>query len=99
VPVLVSPLEAVVDLVERYQVGRAIATAGPQAVGLAINKLLSDRDARARMRGNALVAAKRELRWEVESQRLLQLYRDVLALRELGGAEARPSAQLRSHLQ
>ena len=99
VPVLVSPLEAVVDLVERYQVGRAIASASPQAVGLAINNLLSDRDARARMRRNALAAAKRELRWEVESQRLLQLYRDVLAMRELGGAEARPSAELRSEVQ
>ncbi len=99
VPVLASPLEAVVDLVERYQVGRAIASASPQAVGLAINKLLSERDARARMRRNALAAAKRELRWEVESQRLLQLYRDVLGMRDPGGAEARLSATSRSLLQ
>jgi glycosyltransferase involved in cell wall biosynthesis len=95
VPVLASPLEAVVDLLERYQVGRAIASTSPQAVGLAINSMLSDQDARARMRHNALAAAKRDLRWEVESHRLLQLYFDVLGRRGASSDDARLSVASR----
>jgi len=94
-PVLASPLEAVVDLVEGYQVGRAVTSTSPQAVGLAINTMLSDHDARADMRRNALAAAKRDLRWEVESNRLLQLYFDVLGRRGASSDDARLSAASR----
>ncbi|HLZ62667.1 MAG TPA: glycosyltransferase [Ktedonosporobacter sp.] len=73
VPVLASPLVSVVEIVERYDVGAIIHSLDPAEVGAAINAMLADREALARMRSHALAACERELRWDVESQHLVQL--------------------------
>ncbi len=81
VPVLTSPLEAVVEIVNSYQVGRVVSSLDPREVGQTINTMLADRAELARFRVNALAASERELCWEVESQRLIQIYQDILGSR------------------
>ncbi len=77
-PVLTSQLDACVELVERYDVGRVVRTLDPVDVGTAISAMLADTAALERMRQNALAACERELRWEVEREQLIKLYRDLL---------------------
>jgi glycosyltransferase involved in cell wall biosynthesis len=78
VPVLASPLEAVVEIVEAYDVGRIVTSQQPEEIGQAINNLLADEEARAHMRTNALAASLHHLSWEKESEKLIQLYQDVM---------------------
>ncbi len=76
-PVLTAPLEAIVEVAQTYDVGAVVHSVEPQAVGQAISALLADEAALSRMRRNALAACARELRWEVEQERLIALYADV----------------------
>jgi glycosyltransferase involved in cell wall biosynthesis len=55
-----------------------VSSLAPADVGAAINAILADPQALARMHRNALEAAQEEFHWEKESQRLIRLYRDVL---------------------
>ena len=77
-PVLSTPLEAVAEILDRYQVGRTFASFEPEALAHAINELLADRETLALMRRNALTAAACELRWDVEQRSLLGAYDAVL---------------------
>lgn len=74
VPVLSSPLDAIEEIIRTYGVGRVAASTEPEVVGRAISLTLSDEEGLSYMRRNALVAARRELNWEVEQQRLVDLY-------------------------
>ena len=78
-PVLTSPLDAIVEVINTYDVGRVVSELSPADIGAAISAMLADREGLARMRGNALAAAKEEFHWEKESQELIRLYRRVLA--------------------
>jgi glycosyltransferase involved in cell wall biosynthesis len=73
-PVLTSRLPAVVEVLRQYDVGQVVDSLDPVTVAEAINALLADTEARTRMRTNALAAARDSLNWEIESQRLVQLY-------------------------
>jgi glycosyltransferase involved in cell wall biosynthesis len=77
VPVLTSELEAITEVVKTYDVGQVVSSLAPADVGAAINAILADPQALARMHRNALEAAQEEFHWEKESQRLIHLYRDV----------------------
>jgi glycosyltransferase involved in cell wall biosynthesis len=85
-PVLTTPLEAIVEIVERYGVGRVAPSLEPAVIGAAINDLLDDHVALERMRANALRASQQDLHWAVESQRLITLYQQLLLPKV--GAEA-----------
>lgn len=76
-PILTTQLEAVVELVQRYGVGRVIDSMEPRAVAAGIVGMLSDKNALAQMRANALTACRNELRWNVEAKELIQLYDNV----------------------
>jgi glycosyltransferase involved in cell wall biosynthesis len=80
-PVLSSALPAVEAIIRHYDVGRVVAPLAPEAVGRAISALLNDADTLARMRRNALVAAKQELCWEVEREKLMSLYDAIAPLK------------------
>ena len=77
-PVLASSLDAVADILQTYDVGVVAPSLEPEAIGRAISGLLADSASLARLRNNAFAAAQSDLRWDVESQRLLDLYRHVL---------------------
>jgi glycosyltransferase involved in cell wall biosynthesis len=77
-PVLASPLDAVTEIIRTYDVGRTVDSLEPEAIGHAISALLADRAGLARMRANALAATRGELCWEKESQRLIDLYQDIV---------------------
>lgn len=78
VPVLTSELGAVVDIVERYDVGQVVRSVEPGAIAAALNALLADDAALQRMRQNALESAKNELNWEKDSLQLVRLYEDIV---------------------
>ncbi len=80
-PVLSSELDAVVDLLHRYDVGRVVSSLTPADVGAAINAMLADRAALARLSRNARDAVQHDLCWEKESQELIRLYYDVIEMR------------------
>jgi glycosyltransferase involved in cell wall biosynthesis len=77
-PVLSSPLDAVVKVIKTHDVGQIAPSLSPAAIGEAINSMLADRDALVRMRYHALEAAKQEFNWEKETQQLVSLYHTVL---------------------
>jgi len=81
-PILASSLDAVADIIRTYDVGCIVNSLEPEAIGRAISTMLADRDALARMRGNALVASQRDLCWECESKRLIDFYQDILDAHE-----------------
>lgn len=91
VPVLASPLEAVSELLERYEVGSIVPSLEPEVVGAAMSALLADDAALARMCAHAREATRTDLRWEEEGRHLTGLYRALLP----AGAPAR--AQASSH--
>jgi glycosyltransferase involved in cell wall biosynthesis len=76
-PVLASQLDAVAEVLETYDVGRVVSSLAPAAVGAAINAMLEDPSALARMREHALAAAQQEFCWEKEKNMLIDLYQDV----------------------
>ncbi|HLW01588.1 MAG TPA: glycosyltransferase family 4 protein [Ktedonobacterales bacterium] len=78
-PVLASSLDAVAEILQTYEVGAIVSSLEPEEIGRAISALVADSAALARMKANALAAAQHDLRWDVESQRLLQLYRQVFS--------------------
>ncbi len=82
-PVLASPLDAVVDVLNTYDVGQIISSLTPTEIGTSINTVLADRVALDRMHNNALKAVQRELCWEEESRFLLQLYQDIVSKRSM----------------
>ncbi|HLG61098.1 MAG TPA: glycosyltransferase [Ktedonosporobacter sp.] len=76
-PVLSSSLDGIEAIIRAYDVGQVVPSLTPADVGAAINALLADRDALARMSQNALRAAREEFNWERESARMLQLYHEA----------------------
>jgi glycosyltransferase involved in cell wall biosynthesis len=82
-PVLASPLYAISDIINTYDVGRVLPSLTPEDIGAAISALLADGDACARMHRNALVAAQREFNWEKEKGQLIGLYQKVLRRQEV----------------
>jgi len=77
IPILASPLPAVRAISETYDAGAIVPDLSPESVGQSINALLADPVALARMRANARAAAAHDLRWDVESQRLLACYAEM----------------------
>ena len=77
-PVLTSELDAVVEVIKTYDVGRIVSSLSPEDVASAINTMLADRSALTRMHGNALKAAQ-DCCWEKDSQQLINLYQKILA--------------------
>jgi glycosyltransferase involved in cell wall biosynthesis len=77
-PVVTPQLDACVDIVVCYDVGRVIPSLEPRTIAAAITTMLNDVDELARLRANALRAARQELRWDVESGRIVELYGQIL---------------------
>ena len=82
-PVLASQLDAVVDVIRTHDVGQVVSSLAPADVGAAINSILADRLALARMHSSALEVARNEFCWEKERQTLIHLYQDILAGRDV----------------
>ena len=76
-PVLSSPLEAISEIIHSNNVGRVVPSMKPEDVGGAINEMVKDSSALARMRQNALEISSKELCWDKESAKLLELYKHI----------------------
>jgi len=77
VPVLTSSLEAMVEVINTYDVGQVLPSLEPADIGKAINKMLADPAALARMSSNALEATEKEFNWEKEKLKLIPLYEGI----------------------
>jgi glycosyltransferase involved in cell wall biosynthesis len=78
-PVLTSELDAAVEVIKNYDVGQIVSSLAPPDLAAAINTMLTDTTAHARMRANALEAAQHEFCWEKESQKLIHLYEEIVS--------------------
>jgi glycosyltransferase involved in cell wall biosynthesis len=76
-PVVSAPMEAVEEVITHYDIGYVVPSFSPTDVAEAINSLLSNTAEYERMREHT-VQAVQELCWEQESQRLVQLYKDIM---------------------
>jgi O-antigen/teichoic acid export membrane protein/glycosyltransferase involved in cell wall biosynthesis len=83
VPVLSSRLDAVEELVRTHDVGHIVESLEPEVVGRAINAMCGDAQALAQMRCNALAVSQHQLRWDVEQQRLLEIYQQFCSIRSV----------------
>ncbi len=81
-PILTSSLDAVVQIVEGYDVGRVVTDLTPQTIASAMNEMLADRNALARMSKNGLKATRTEFNWQIECEHLIKLYRAILSERK-----------------
>lgn len=77
-PILASPLIAVSEIVEQYQIGRVAWRLDPASFGEEIGAMANDTEALAEMRRNALAAARGPLNWESERWELVALYDRLL---------------------
>jgi glycosyltransferase involved in cell wall biosynthesis len=77
-PVLASSLDAVAEILSTYDVGQIVPSLAAADIGTAINAILADHVALARMHRNALEAVQRDLCWEKERGQLIQLYQNIL---------------------
>jgi glycosyltransferase involved in cell wall biosynthesis len=82
VPTLSSSLDAIAEILTTYDTGRVVTSLEPQAIAAAINAILADADMRRRMRENGWRAARDEFRWDVEQERLLSLYEQIIFPRQ-----------------
>lgn len=80
-PVLSSPLGAVVDVIRTYDVGQVMTSLAPEDIGTAINAMLADQEMLERLSRNALQASREELNWDKEMLLLLALYQKVCSSR------------------
>ncbi len=76
-PVLTSQLDAVVEIVQTYELGYVVNSLDAVDIASAINTMLANLDALTAMRKNALHAAQHEFLWEKESQKLVELYQHM----------------------
>ena len=77
VPVLSSSLEAMVEVINTYDVGQVLPSLEPADIGAAINRMLADPAALARMSRNGLEAIKDEFNWGKEKVKLVALYQRI----------------------
>jgi len=78
-PVVSSELEAIAELLKTYDVGQILPSLAPSDIGAAINSMLLDPVALARMHSNALAIARQEFHWEKEKQTIVQFYDAIVA--------------------
>lgn len=72
-PFLANDLPFLRDVMQRYGNGIGADLGSPAAIAAAVNRVMADPQALAALRAGAL-AAKKELNWEVESRKLLDIY-------------------------
>jgi glycosyltransferase involved in cell wall biosynthesis len=70
VPIATSDFPEMSELIERYEVGATFDPEQPSEIAAAIEEIIADPERRARLRANAVSAAK-EFKWEDQGTRLL----------------------------
>jgi glycosyltransferase involved in cell wall biosynthesis len=76
-PVLSAQLDAIAEVLKTYDVGEILPSLAPKDVAASINAILVDAETTARMRRNALEAARKRYHWDYEKQLLIQLYKSI----------------------
>jgi glycosyltransferase involved in cell wall biosynthesis len=78
VPVIVSDMGGLREIVERYHCGLVVDESNPEEVALAIRKLVESPSMRHEMALNGLNAVKEHYSWEKMQGKLLDIYRKVM---------------------
>lgn len=81
-PVVTSAIPDIADIVERYRIGEVVPEQTPEALASTVGRLLHHEEL-AQMRANTERAA-RELCWQIEEKRLLDLFEAVCDGRPAG---------------
>lgn len=74
IPVVVSDLPEMKNLVEEYQIGKVLDKRDPQKLSLLIQKLIEEENGQVEINRNLELAA-RELCWQREEDKIILLYR------------------------
>ena len=74
VPIVASHLTEIEKIIRQYDLGMFIDNHQPATIAATIREALTDEERRARWKGNLAVAA-RDLCWENEEQKLLEIYK------------------------
>ena len=77
VPVLVSDLPEVRSIIEQYQVGTVIRSHDPVDIAKCIREVIQNKTQLDVWRKNCEIAA-RELNWQKESEKLNELFQDLI---------------------
>jgi glycosyltransferase involved in cell wall biosynthesis len=86
IPVLVTDLPEMKAVVQHYRIGKVISTHDPYKLSLIVKEMLSDQSQLLTWKSNLEIAA-RELCWENEESRLLDLFSKAIAETELKGKQ------------
>ncbi len=78
-PVLSLELDAIAEVLRRYEVGHVLSSLDPAEIGRGINAMLQDEQALDHMHNNALEASQQELCWDKEKGTLIHFYQKILA--------------------
>ena len=76
-PILASPLVEVKRIIEQYNVGEIIDDYSPEHIAQKLNEMLSNSEKREVWKGN-MQKAKKELNWEIEQKKLVEIYSQFL---------------------
>lgn len=76
VPILCSPLQEIVKIIERYQVGVVLESNNEVALAKLINELICNKEYLTKLNMNCALAAA-ELNWENEEKILIKLFIDL----------------------
>jgi glycosyltransferase involved in cell wall biosynthesis len=78
VPVIVSDMGGLKEIVEHYNCGIVVDESNPEEVAEAIKKMSEDPALRHKMALNGLTAIKENYNWERMRERLLKIYSTLL---------------------
>jgi len=79
IPAAVSDQPEKRRIVETYQIGAVFDQTDPQDIARVINKLLNDPETYAAISQRARQLARNQFNWQIESQKLLALYQQLIA--------------------
>ncbi len=74
IPVIVSDLPEMKNLVEKYQIGKVLEYRDPQKLSILIRELIEEKNGSIEVKRNLELAA-RELCWQREEDKIISLYR------------------------
>jgi len=75
-PVLASNIETLEQYILKYDIGKTVEPSDPKLIASVLNEMLANQANLYKWKKNSFSAAK-ELNWDVESDKMIQIYQDV----------------------
>jgi len=76
-PIAVSNFPEMKRILGKFEVGETFDPEDPEDIAKAVKKISQDPRRYERLKANALKAAREEYNWEMESKKLIKLYKNL----------------------